>query len=329
MRLKTTVGFFQRAFFVSLAFNVVLLLVIVRGCVAHDTARAILVDGDIICLVRSERAAHEVHEAVLAAKKGDFPGQASFAENWSDQEWPAKGENILTTDEAIDLLNPKLNVLVEGFAIQVDGRTIVAMPTQESADEVLNTLKAQFISEGETLLEPQGFEVDPAVAPVQVSPGDIVDDIHTAADELMRGTTVPTAYAVKAGDTPFSVAEANNMTLAQLYELNPGLEQKAQQNDIHPGDSWSIAAERPRVVVLTRKETTRVLPIQPSVVSEARSDLKPGEVVVARPGVPGEKKEWIQGTWRNDHLVQDSVRATKSEVLTEAIDKRVLQGPAR
>ncbi|HJN16808.1 MAG TPA: hypothetical protein QGH10_14985, partial [Armatimonadota bacterium] len=113
-RLKATVGFFQRAFFVSLAFNILLARVVVRGCVARDTARAILVDGDIVCLVRSERAANEVHEAVLAAKRGDFPGQASFAENWSDQEWPAKGENILTTDEAVDVLSPKLSVLVEG-----------------------------------------------------------------------------------------------------------------------------------------------------------------------------------------------------------------------
>lgn len=325
-RWRAAAVFFRRAFVASCLLNILLLAIVVRGLLSRNMARAILIDGELVCLVRSEKAANQAREAIIAAAKGDYEGEASLKQNWEDKPWPAKAEKVCTNDEAVELLAPKLDVVVTAFAIQVKGRDILAVPSQETAEEVLRTVKAEFLSEGETPLEPQTFEVEPVIAQVQVPPDAALTDIHTATEELLRGTTEPQKYVVKTGDYPESVAKANSMTVDQLYRLNPGLKEKANSNDIHPGDEWTVAGPRPRLVVITKKETTRTVPVGFDVVTKPTASMPKGEVRVPREGKEGQKKEWIRATWRNDHIVPESVKVTRKEIIEEPEAKVILKG---
>jgi LysM repeat protein len=327
-RLHGTVTFLRRALLASLAANLILAALLVRGCVTRSAARAILVDGELVCLVRSEKAADEVHGKVLAAKKGEFKGEASFRQKWEDKPWPAKGERVHTVSEAVKLLAPRLDVVVEGWAIQVKGRNLVVLPSKEKAEETLSTLKAKFLAEGETALESQKFEVEPAVARTQAPPADLLDDIRTATNELLRGAEQPQEYTVKPSDTPYKVAQANGMSVAQLYRLNPGLREKASRNEIQPGDKWIVAGPRPVIVVITRKEKTEVGPVPFKVIEKPQPTLPKGEKRVMRDGQEGEAKQRIQGTWRNDKLVPESRRVVGQEIIREPIDKIVYVGTA-
>jgi LysM repeat protein len=327
-RLHGTVSLLRRLLLVSVALNIILAASLVRGCLSRSTARAILVDGELVCLVRSERAANDVHDRVLAAKKGDFKGDASFKQKWEDKPWPAKGEKVHTVAEAANLLKPRLDVVVEGWAVQVKGRDIVVLPSKEKAEETLSTLKAKFLAEGETLLEAQTFEVQPTVGRTQVAPENLLDDIRTATNELLRGAERPEEYVIKAGDTPYSVAQAHGMSLEKLYQLNPGLKQRAARNAIQPGDKWIVSGPRPTLVVITKKETTRVAPVPFKVVEKPHPTLPKGEKRVLRDGQEGEAKEWIRGTWRNDKLVPESRKVMRQEILRDPVDKVVAVGTA-
>lgn len=325
-RLRATLAFVRRALFVSLALNLVLLLALVRGCLGRNMARAILVEGKVVCLVRSERAAREVHDSLLTAKKGSFRGAAAFRQKWEDRPQSAKGEKVCTNDEATKLLQPLLAVVVQGFAIQVQGKDLVVTATQQLAEEALRSVKAKFLAEGETPLEPQTFETEPTIAPVQVVPEVLVSDLRTATEELLKGQTEPEEYTVRPGDTPFAVAEAHDMTVQRLYKLNPGLEREAHQDNIHPGDKWTVAGPRPKLVVITKKEIVRKAPIPPRVVTETRDTLPAGETSVVRAGKPGERREWVRATWRNDKMVPGSEKITKTEIIRQPEDKVVLRG---
>jgi LysM repeat protein len=327
-RLHGTMLLLRRICLASLALNIILGTLLIRGCLSRNTAQAIFVEGQLVCLVRSERAANEVHDKVLAAKKGDFKGDASFKEKWEDKPWPAKGEKVQTADEAVALLMPRLSVVVEAWAVQIRGRDIVVLPSKEKAEETLSTLKAKFLADGETALEPQKFEVEPTIASTQVSPVDVIDDVRTATGELLRGAEQPQQYVIKTGDTPYSVAQVQHMSLEKLYQLNPGLKQKAAHNDIRPGDKWIVAGPRPTVVVITRKETTQVAPVPFKVIENPHSSLAQGERRVLRQGQEGEAKQWIRGTWRNDKLVPESREVIRQEIIREPIDKVVAVGAA-
>jgi len=327
-RLQGTLTLVRRALLASLALNLVLAALLVRGCVTRGAARAILVDGELVCLVRSEKAADEVHDKVLALKKGEFKGEASFRQKWEDKPWPAKGERVHTVAEAVELLKARLEVVVEGWAVQVKGRDLVVLPSKEKAEETLSTLKAKFLTEGETALEPQKFEVEPAIARTQVPPEDLMDDIRTATNELLRGAEQPQEYVVKTGDTPYKVAQANRMSVEQLYKLNRGLREKASRNEIQPGDKWIVAGPRPAIVVITRKEKTEIGPVPFKVIEKPLPTLPKGERRVMRDGQEGEAKQRIQGTWRNDRLVPESRKVVGQEIIREPIDKVVAVGTA-
>lgn len=327
-RLHRTLVLWRRICVVSLLTNLILGTLLLRGCLSRSTARAILVDGKLICLVRSERAAREVYDRVLALKRGDLKNKAAFKQTWEDKPWPAKGEKIHTVEEAVELLTPRLDVLVEGWAIEVQGRPVVVLSTEQGARETLSTVKARFLAEGERALEPQRFEVEPTITRTQVPPGEILTDVRTASSELLRGTQQPQQYVVKPGDTPFAVAQAHKMTLEKLYELNPGLKQKAARNDIRPGDIWVVAGPRPTVVVITRKEKPVTVPVPFKVVEKPHAGLPAGERRVLRQGQPGEARQWVQGTWRNDKLVPDTRRVVRQEIIREPIDQIVAVGSA-
>jgi len=325
-RLHGTVAALRRILLASVALNIILGVLLIRGCLSRGTARAILVDGQLVCLVRSDRAANEVHDQVLVARKGDFKGEASFRQKWEDKPWPGKGERIQTVAEAVELLKPRLDVVVEGWAVQVKGRDIVVLPSKAKAEETLSTLKAKFLSEGETALEAQKFEVEPTITRAQVPPEHLLDDIRTATNELLRGAEQPQQYVVRVGDTPSKVAASHGMSLGQLYGLNPGL--KAKGNDIQPGEKWTVAGPRPILVVVTKKEKTVIAPVPFNVVEKPSATLPNGERRLMRDGKPGEAKEWVRGTWRNDKLVPDTRKVMRREVITEPIDKVVAVGAA-
>jgi LysM repeat protein len=325
-RLRSTLTFVRRVLFASFALNVLLAALLIRGCVARQMARAILVDGKVVCLVASEKAANRVHDTLLAQKKGEYRGKAAFRQNWEDRPQSAKGEKVCSAEEAVKLLKPLLSVEVEAYAIQLDGKDLVVTPTKELAEEALRSVKARFLKEGETPLEPQKFEKEPAVTPVQVSPDVIVSDLRTATEELLKGTTEPTEYVVKVGDTPSKVAGAHNMTVAQLYRLNPGLERAASRDDIQPGDKWIVAGPRPKLAVITKKETVRTVETPPRVITEERDTLPVGELRVVRAGSKGERKEWVRAAWRNDEMVAGSEKIIKTETIREPEDKVVMKG---
>ncbi len=327
-RLHGTVSLLRRLLLASVALNIVLAAMLARGCLSRSTARAILVDGELVCLVRSDRAANDVHDRVLAAKKGDFRGEASFRQKWEDKPWPAKGEKVQTVAEAVNLLKPRLDVVVEGWAVQVKGRDIVVLPSKEKAEETLSTLKARFLAEGETLLETQTFEVEPTVGRTQVAPESLLDDIRTATNQLLRGSDQPEEYVVKVGDTPYSVAQGHSMSLEKLYQLNPGLKQRAARNEIQPGDKWTVAGPRPTVVVITKKEIARAAPVPFKVIEKPHPTLPKGQKQVLRDGQNGEAKQWIRGTWHNDKLVPESRKVIRQEILRDPIDKVVAVGTA-
>ncbi|MGQ9731970.1 MAG: G5 domain-containing protein [Candidatus Zipacnadales bacterium] len=325
-RLAAQARFYQRAFLLSAILNILFMAIGIRGCLLRDTARAILVDGELICLVRSERAAKEVYDAIMAAKKGSYQGEAAFKQKWEDKPWPAKGEKIQTVQEAVERLNPRLDVVVEGFAIQVKGRDVVVLPSPEKAEEPLSTVKAKFLAQGETPLEPQKFVEEPVIVPVLVSPDEVIEDIRTAAAALLSGTDQPQEYIVRPGDTPYAVAKAHGMSLDSLWKLNPGLQEKAKRNDIQPGEKWIVAGPRPTVVVVTRKETTRIVPIKPREIREPRPTMPKGTQRVVRAGEEGQRKEWIRGTWHNANLIPETVEIVRTETLKEPVDRRVLVG---
>ncbi len=307
-------------------FTTVLLLVIVvlvAWLIVRSNrkfARAIRIDGQIVCLVKNMEAAKRVHELLLAQGKGDLPGEAALEQQWQDEAWPVDEREVLTIADAVEMLKGKVNVLVGCCVIEVDGMKAVYVPSRQSADDVLTALKASYVNEGDKIIGEQTFleKVKPTAARARAA--DITTDIH-AAVRLLGGTKrKEKKYTVKSGDFPEKIAAAHSMTVQELYELNP----KIRGRTLQPGQILTVSLPKAAVTVRTKKEITETKELPPEVERIYSPSIPKGETRVASPGKPGEKLVRVHVIYHNDKAVKKV--PISGQILTPPSPKRVLVG---
>lgn len=147
--------------------------------------RAIIVDGAPLVMVRNERAAAAVRQRLLMAGAGEVAG-ATFRQRWQDATVPVEGERVLSVNEAVRQLAPKLTVVREAFAIEADGRRLAVVPTRQMAQSVLDGLKAQYASPADAVVKMTKLRPEPSIRPCTILPDRIAGDEQEALACLNR-----------------------------------------------------------------------------------------------------------------------------------------------
>lgn len=319
-RVEGQLRFYKTVTLILLAVVVVLagMLIIGRG---QRFARAIRIDGKLICLVQSQEAAEQVHARLLEEGKGDLPGEASLKEQWTDEPWPLDGHETLSISEAVEALKPHVTVLVDAYAITVDGVEMVSLPSEQFANDVLDAVKGRYVSEGDTLVEPQTFLEEVTIAPKRAKAEEVVTQIGKAVEILTQAKREAQIYTVKAGDYHEKIAADHGMSLAEYWELNPDLKGKI----IHPGDKVKVSPEVHGITVETVKEMKETVEIEPEVERIATDSLARGETEVATEGVPGKKLITKHVTYHNDRKIEPA-KVVETRIIEQPSPKRVLYG---
>ena len=117
LRMQAALRTYRLALLLAVIVIVILAAVLLAG--RQRLARAINIDGEIAALVANKKAADQVSSRLLKEGKQDLPGQASFFQQWGDDSFPIEDREVLSVSEAIELLRPRLSVLVSAAAIEV------------------------------------------------------------------------------------------------------------------------------------------------------------------------------------------------------------------
>lgn len=318
-RLENQLRFYKTATLVLLVLVVLLSAILIAG--RHRRfARAIRIDGDLVCLVNDQAAAARVHDILLERGKGDLPGEAALEQQWMDEPWPVDGNKVLSVDEALEALEKRVVVLVDAYTIEVDGRETIHLPSEQFAKDVLDALKASYLKEGEKLVEPQTFLQEVKIAPVRSRADRVVTDIGQALKQLAGARGEPKIYTVRPGDYPEKIAADHGMTVAAFYELNPDVKGRT----IHPGDRVKVSPAMAGITVRTVKEVTRTVELEPEVEKTQTTSLPRGEERVASEGTPGKKLIIEHHVYHNDKLVEK--RVISGRIIEAPTPRRVLVG---
>ncbi len=318
-RMQAALRTYRAALLLAVILIVILTAVLLTG--RRRFARVIKVDGEIAALVANKKTADQVRSRLLADSKQDLPGQASFAQQWEDASWPIEDREVLSVSKAIELLRPKLSVLVSAAAIEVDEQETVVIATEELAVRVLDEVKRTYVSEEEGApLEPQKFRQDVRIAEVSRPADEILTELGTAVERLTTSGTTAKTYVVKAGDWPAKIAHNHGMSLSKLKALNPGVASRI----LYPGDKLKVSAATAPLTVVTVKEETRIEQLPPETREIHTPTLPRGKREVAREGKPGKKKVWDRVVYENDKAIRrEPIRGI---ILEEPQAKRVLVG---
>lgn len=282
--------------------------------------RCIFVDGQAVAMVRDEKAAATVRQTLLTRGRGEAPGEATFRQKWEDAARPREGAKMLSIAEAVRALQPKLTVVVEAYAIEVNGLSLVIVPTKEFATNVLDKLKSRYASTADAVVKVKKLRPEPMIRPTTAPPGEIATDITTAVELLARARASSQTYSVRSGDYPERIANRHGMSLDEFWALNPNL--KGQK--LRVGQTAQVLGPDSGLVVVTVKETVTTEPVPPPVERQTTTSLPAGETKTADPGKPGRKRVRWEITMNNEKEV--SRRAVSQELIEAPQPKRVLVG---
>jgi LysM repeat protein len=281
--------------------------------------RAIIIDGKVIAMVRNEKAAAAVRERLLASAAGATTSEATFREKWEDAPRSAEGADVLSISQAVALLRPRVTVLLEAFAIENSGRRLVVVPSKESAERVLDRLKARYAGSPDAVVRRTSLRPSPEIRPCMAVPTHIISDELEAVKRLSNSGGIPATYMVRGGDFPASIASRHHMTLDEFHSLNPD----SRGRDLRVGQRLNVRGDS-GLVVVTVKETVSTQTVAPPVVKERAPSLPRGERKIAQPGKAGAKRVRWEVIMNDDREV--SRRAIAEEVMVAPVPQKVLVG---
>ena len=163
--------------------------------------------------------------------------------------------------------------------VLVDGRSMGVVKDEDTLNEMLDGMKAQYVNENTTSA---GFVQNLSVNYVYAA--DALMTVGEMQEALEANTTGDTTYTVQKGDTFNAIAYANDMSVSALKALNPGVD----INRLMVGDVLNVKELIPVLSVETTEHVTYSQAIECPVEEVEDSSLYVGDSKVLTQGTEGE-----------------------------------------
>ena len=162
--------------------------------------------------------------------------------------------------------------------VLVDGRSIGVVKDEETLNDMLDGMKAQYITENTTSAD---FMEEVTVNYVYAS--DSLMTVEEMQAALEANTTGDTTYTVQKGDTFNAIAYANDMSVSDLKALNPGVD----INRLMVGDVLNVKELIPVLSIQTVEHVTYTQSIECPVEEVEDSSMYIGDTIGPHPGDGG------------------------------------------
>lgn len=201
---------------------------------------------------------------------------------------------VLSGDALVEACRAMVRFMSQAWAVSVDGRDVAFLRTEGEARQVaaglVDDYRASLLAKGNTevldvaICETVEFRV--TEARVQ----DIVD-VERAKRILLRGTDRLEIHVVSRGESLWSIADSNDLSLSDLRKANPEL---GKSDLIRIGQELNLIVPDPYVNLESTERYTyiRYLPFTEQVRQDA--SLWPWESFVQKAGVRGRRQVTVE-----------------------------------
>ncbi|MEH7303857.1 peptidoglycan DD-metalloendopeptidase family protein [Neobacillus drentensis] len=244
--------------------------------------------------------------------------------------------------ESVRTIRNIFQLQTEASAIMIDGKPVVYVEDQPTAEEVMKKLIHQYVpadqlaelqarkASGNTTL-PALKENESRLLDVRLSKNVSFSNENTApekiisADEavtfLQKGTLEEKKYVIKEGDVLEIIADDHNMKLADILDVNPGI---TEDSLLKIGSQINLTVPKPFIEVIVEKEVNKKeeIPYKHKVV-EDKSLLK-GKKKVKQEGKSGTRSVTYKVSEQNGVTVNKA--EVKEMILEQPVDEIVIKG---
>ena len=306
-------------------FGVVVLVAAIAWSVGHfsNSKSLILVDGSPVVCVSTARDAHDILDTIKS-RAGGSSRDVSFKQDVRIERAPGNTTTV-SRHKAFRTVAGLVSPVAPRWAIIVDGKPAVAVPSEEMAGAVLEAARLRFGKLVPNLAEAPQFKENVTVEVAGVDPAIYKKTVEEAVEFLFSQssqTSKEGVHIVKNGELAGSIASKSGLKLAELAALNPGV----NLNRLQIGDKLRIKttaqSKKLTVVVRDMKERTETIPAP--VQSVSSTSLFQGKTYLISPGQPGKRKIIVESIYENGRLVgSDTV---DEQVLKTPVPRRIAVG---
>ncbi|HEX6988138.1 MAG TPA: peptidoglycan DD-metalloendopeptidase family protein [Bacillota bacterium] len=232
-------------------------------------------------------------------------------------------------------LSRVVRLQAQAVAVVVDGQPVVALRTEAEARAAVEQVLAQYRqqvesgeygSPGGTRLEEsvnvQSVEIVENIRFEKVSADDAeLKDVDQAVAILMRGTDKVVAHTVQSGESLWTIAHANGMSVEDLEQANPQVDDPKR---LQPGDQLNLIVPDPFVSLRSVEIRSYQRPIAFRTVYENDPELYPWEEYVKEPGQQGRRAVVERVERLNGEIT--AVETVSDEILSEPTVQVVVRG---
>ena len=267
----------------------------------YTPSYAVFVDGEKVGVVANQAEVENVVEMV-EQQGSSLLGYDYTVDNDISYEFALTLRSDLTeSGELQDVFYQDLAQVSDAlrkYEVLVDGTSVGVVSDQEALNQLLDTIKSAYTNENTTSAE---FVENVEVRGVYQTDNLLELDEMQAA--LTANTTGETTYTVVKGDTFNAIAYANDMSVSDLKELNPGID----INRLMIGDVLNIKEEIPLLSVRTTENITYTEEIECPVEEVEDSSMYVGTTKVLVEGTPGQAEVTADVTYVNGKEVERTV----------------------
>lgn len=182
----------------------------------------VVVDGKPVVVMASRAAADRLLEEIRQQAGADDVKAAQFAQRVDLYSVAADRNPSVSDVEAMKILAPKLDVVVPGAGLFVNGKLFVGLPSRDAAVETFTLLLRELSPPDPDLTRAfkERVSIREGLLPIE----NYVPDAQTVLSQVREAMAEKITYTAKAGDSPWKIANDHGTTIARVRRANPGLD---------------------------------------------------------------------------------------------------------
>ena len=299
--------------------GITVVLIILISTISYynfNTAFAVEVDGVKIGVIKNKTKFKTVINEITDELENETGSDVQILDKVEFKKLKGFSHSFTPENELKDCLGSMLKYNVKAAVIMVSGQKAACVKDKDTAENVIELVKTSFArNDDKSKLEEAKIEEEVVVKEDFLAPDEILD-VENAIANIIRGTDEIKVHKVKRGESLWTIARNNRMTVADLKAANPQVKNEL----IKDGQELNLIT-KPYVNVVTKEvvEYNESIPFTTKV--ERDSNLWSWETRVKKPGTRGVKEIRAMITCKNGVEIE---RQILEEKITKEPDAQIV-----
>ncbi|WHH59985.1 M23 family metallopeptidase [Petroclostridium sp. X23] len=293
---------------------------VVSAFYSDNSAYAMKIDDKVIGIVKDKNEAYKLLDDIKDDLKNQLDMKIKIPEKISEQRVFVSSNELTPVYKVKENIKKNISIQVEAYAITVNGKDLLFLKDELTAQQVLNMLKNEYLkSMDDTEIKEIEFIEQINIIKKDTSASNVMD-LEKALEFILKGENAPEKYTVLEGDTIWDISIQKNISIDTIERLNPEID----IDKLQIGQQLNLSAPKPFINVQTVQISISEENIPYNVAYEETDKLYLGEKSIKKSGKNGKKNIQAEITKINGILTNMTI--IKEEITQQPEDEVIVKG---